>query len=44
MRIVCDGAESVLGVGDTCFIEKGTTYEMSGTFKAITINQPAFGS
>lgn len=30
--------------GDTCFIEKGTTYEMKGTFKAVMINQPAFGT
>jgi len=30
--------------GDACYIEKDTTYEMQGTFKAITVNQPAFGS
>jgi len=29
---------------DSCFVEKGTTYEMKGTFKAIVVNQPAFGA
>lgn len=29
--------------GDSCFILKGTTYNMSGTFKTLVINQPAFG-
>ena len=29
--------------GDSCFISKGTVYDMSGTFKTIVINQPAFG-
>jgi ethanolamine utilization protein EutQ (cupin superfamily) len=33
-----------LAVGDVCYIEKDTTYEMQGTFKAVTVNQPAFGS
>jgi mannose-6-phosphate isomerase class I len=30
--------------GDTCFIGKNTPYEMCGTFNAIVVNQPAFGS
>jgi hypothetical protein len=25
-------------------VGKNTTYEMRGTFEAVTINQPAFGS
>jgi len=29
--------------GDSCFISQGTVYDMSGTFKTIVINQPAFG-
>ena len=29
---------------DSCFISKGTKYIMSGTFKTIVVNQPAFGS
>jgi len=33
-----------LATGDACFISKGTEYKMKGTFKVITVNQPAFGS
>jgi len=44
MQIDADGTQSVLSVGDACFIEKGTTYEMRGTFNAVTVNQPALGS
>ena len=32
--------EAVLYAGDAFFIEKGMTYEMKGTFKAIAVNQP----
>jgi ethanolamine utilization protein EutQ (cupin superfamily) len=44
MQLVIDGTRSMLTVGDACFIEKGTAYEMRGTFNAVTVNQPAFGS
>ncbi|HJP96547.1 MAG TPA: hypothetical protein VJ843_04205 [Candidatus Saccharimonadales bacterium] len=44
LQINSDGTRSMLRVGDACFIAKGTVYEMRGTFKALTINQPAFGS
>ncbi|HYH74644.1 MAG TPA: cupin domain-containing protein [Candidatus Saccharimonadales bacterium] len=44
LRISSDGTESTLRMGDACFITKGTIYEMHGTFKALTVNQPAFGS
>ena len=30
--------------GDVCFIEKGTEYEMAGTFNVVVVNQPAFGT
>lgn len=30
--------------GDSCFVAKGTNYTMKGTFKAIIVNQPAFGT
>jgi ethanolamine utilization protein EutQ (cupin superfamily) len=33
-----------LAPGDTCFVSRGTGYEMKGAFKAIAVNQPAFGS
>lgn len=41
--LVFDNEEILLEEGDLCFIEKGTIYEMKGTFKAAIINQPAFG-
>lgn len=39
-----NGQEISLGEGDSCFLEKGTEYTMKGTFKAIIVNQPAFGT
>lgn len=37
--------ESVtLKANDSCFVSKGTEYSMSGTFNAVVVNQPAFGS
>jgi len=33
-----------LRANDSCFIAKGTEYAMAGTFKAIVVNQPAYGS
>jgi ethanolamine utilization protein EutQ (cupin superfamily) len=44
LELTIDGDTNTLQKGDTCFIRKGTTYEMRGTFKAVTVNQPAFGS
>jgi ethanolamine utilization protein EutQ (cupin superfamily) len=44
MAITIDNEKLELEVGDVCYIEKDSTYEMQGTFKAITVNQPAFGS
>ncbi len=29
--------------GDSCFISRGSTYGMSGSFRVIVVNQPAFG-
>lgn len=42
--LVFNGEEMSLHVGDTCFIEKGMTYEMKGTFEVVVVNQPAFGT
>lgn len=39
-----DDQEVSLLKEDACFVEKGTAYEMKGTFKAVIINQPAFGT
>lgn len=44
LQIISNGVESTLQGGDVCFISKGTDYEMRGTFKALAVNQPAFGS
>lgn len=44
LELTIDGEMNTLSKGDSCFIGKDTTYEMRGTFKAVTINQPAFGS
>lgn len=44
LELTIDHQTSTLQQGDACFIGKDTTYEMRGTFKAVTINQPAFGS
>lgn len=44
LEIVVDKEINVLQVGDVCFLGRGTTYEMRGTFKVVTVNQPAFGS
>lgn len=44
LSLTIDGETSSLQKGDTCFISKESTYEMRGTFKAVTVNQPAFGT
>jgi mannose-6-phosphate isomerase-like protein (cupin superfamily) len=39
------GSESsTLFTGDSCYIEKDTKYTMVGTFEAIVVNSPAYGS
>lgn len=42
--LAINGEKSSVQKGDACFISKDTTYEMQGTFKAVIVNQPAFGS
>lgn len=44
LELIIDGEASKLRKGDSCFISRNTTYEMRGTFEAVTVNQPAFGS
>lgn len=44
LELTVDGETNKLQTGDACFIGKDTAYEMRGTFKAVTVNQPAFGS
>lgn len=40
--LTVEGKEVTVLSEDSCFLSEGTTYHMSGTFKAIVINQPAF--
>lgn len=44
LELIIDNETNKLLKGDSCFIGKDTTYEMRGTFEAVTVNQPAFGS
>ena len=44
LTITVDNEKLELQNGDACYIGKDTVYEMQGTFKAIVVNQPAFGS
>jgi ethanolamine utilization protein EutQ (cupin superfamily) len=44
LELTFDGEINTLQKGDACFIGKGTTYEMRGTFEVVAVNQPAFGS
>jgi len=39
-----NGEETILYPEDSCLISKGSKYSMSGTFKVITIDQPAYGT
>lgn len=43
--VLAFGNETVeLNRDDACFVSKGITYQMKGSFKAIIVNQPAFGT
>jgi mannose-6-phosphate isomerase-like protein (cupin superfamily) len=44
LRLEVDGESLELGPEDSCFIGRGTEYAMSGTFRAVVVNSPAFGS
>lgn len=44
LEVNFDGEYHRLSVGDACYIDAGTKYEMKGTFKAVVVNQPAFGT
>jgi len=43
-NLVFDEETIQLEKDDCCFVNAGTTYTLSGTFKAIIVNQPAFGT
>jgi ethanolamine utilization protein EutQ (cupin superfamily) len=44
LEFTYDGKTHVLGKGDACFIPRGSTYEMRGSFEVVTVNHPAFGT
>lgn len=44
LELTFDDQNNTLQKGDACFIARGTEYEMRGTFEAVVINQPAFGT
>jgi mannose-6-phosphate isomerase-like protein (cupin superfamily) len=39
-----DNETLVLSPNDSCFVPKGSSYIMSGTFKTVVVSQPAFGT
>jgi ethanolamine utilization protein EutQ (cupin superfamily) len=43
LNLVIEGEKISLEEGDACYIGRNTPYEMHGTFKAVIVNQPAFG-
>lgn len=42
--IAFNGKEERLRKDDSIYIEKNTEYEMNGTFNAVVINEPAYGT
>jgi mannose-6-phosphate isomerase-like protein (cupin superfamily) len=44
VELTFDSETVQLKPGDSCFIGKDTEYEISGTFKTVIVNQPAFGT
>lgn len=44
LQIQTNDKHFVVGVSDACFISAGTTYDFSGSFTAVVVNQPAFGT
>lgn len=44
LNITGDNEPLLIKAGDACFVSAHTTYDFSGNFKAVVVNQPAFGS
>lgn len=44
LHIEAGNHTSEIGSEEACFIDKGTEYTMSGSFKAIVVNVPAYGA
>jgi len=42
LRLSFNSKEVELSKDDVCFVTKGTSYIMKGTFEAIVVSQPAF--
>lgn len=43
ITLVFNGKKVILEKDDSIFISKNTTYEISGTFRSVIVNHPAFG-
>lgn len=44
LQFEVDGKNEVAVAGDAVLISAGTQYTFGGTFEAVVVNQPAFGS
>ena len=44
LLIGVDSETNTIYAGDSLLLAKGTVYDFSGTFEAVVVNQPAFGS
>jgi mannose-6-phosphate isomerase-like protein (cupin superfamily) len=44
MTLTFEKEKLTLHPGDSCYITKGETYGMIGTFRTAVVNQPAFGT
>lgn len=44
LNISANNQRATLDPSDSIIISKGTSYEFSGSFEAVVINQPAFGT
>lgn len=44
LSIKANSETYTVSTGDACFVSAHTTYDFSGSFKAVVVNQPAFGS
>ena len=42
--IEVEGETELLEADDACYLGKGIEYTMSGTFKTVVVNSPAFGN
>lgn len=44
LLVTIEGDNNTILAGDSLLISNGTTYQFGGTFEAVVVNQPAFGT